>query len=640
MCGIVGVLPPHAPVETAKFRHSLSRMTNILRHRGPDRQDIWTDGQVFLGATRLAVQGLGASGDQPMGDQKSLVRVVFNGEIYNHRDLRRELEAKGYAFQGNSDTEVIVHGYLEWGSAVLTKLRGMFALCIWDSRRQKLILARDRTGKKPLFYAEENGTLICASEIKAILNWPGFRRHANLEAIHHYLSFQYVPGPLTAFSGVSKLAPGHLIEVQPGGKIQPVAFSSLPAPKDTRHKSADDARAELASLLDEAVRIRMSADVPVGALLSGGLDSSAIVAIMRHHATGGRLKTFSLGFSEESHDERAYAAKVAQHFETEHHEIEMSGDLNGLLHKVSWHFDEPFADASALSTMCVSALARKEVTVVLTGDGGDEAFMGYPRYDVCHASEWIRKLPACMRSSAAAIANRMPHDADGLRPLRIFGRFLGNFDSKDSRRYAESMAFFQDHHKETGYGEALAPHRLNSSFDRLDRYFQDSRTILTGAVWADINTYLPDDLLVKTDIATMAHGLEARSPFLDQELFDWALRLPEEVRYSSVRTKDLLKSVVAPMLPDEIINRPKKGFGIPLQQWLAGELLPLAHELLLSQQSLDRKLIKREFAEKILNEHCSGRFYHHPRIWALMMLELWFRTWIDAAQIPQTPPRY
>ncbi|MEX2615898.1 MAG: asparagine synthase (glutamine-hydrolyzing) [Alphaproteobacteria bacterium] len=638
MCGIVGILPPHPPGDTEKYRHCLIAMTNMVRHRGPDQQDVWTDGTAFLGATRLAIQGIGTAGDQPMGDSSNRVRVVFNGEIYNHRELRRELEVCGHVFRGNSDTEVIVHGFLEWGTGLLNKLRGMFALCIWDRNRQKMILARDRTGKKPLFFSEQHGTLICASEIKAILNWPGIRRQPDLEAIHHFLSFQYVPGALTAFEGIFRLAPGHMIEVQPGGVIRPVAFAGLPAPTDARHNSASDAREELVALLDNAVRVRMSADVPVGALLSGGLDSSAVVAFMRRHAATGTIKTFSLGFAEQTHDERQYAATVARHFETEHHDMEMSGDLTGLLEKVSWYFDEPFADASALPTMCVAALARQHVAVVLTGDGGDEAFLGYRRYAACHDDEWIRKLPRSLRRTAAALASALPKDGEGTRVRRALGRLLARIGDRESRRYAGSMASFQDHHKQSGYGDALAPYLNSSSFDRLNRYFDNAPTILSGAAWADINTYLPDDLLVKTDIATMANGLEARSPFLDQELFDWALRLPENVRYSASRTKDLLKAAVAPMLPDAIIARPKKGFGIPLQQWLSGDLLPLARELLLSQQTLDRRLVRREFAEKLLSDHCSGRFFHHPRIWALMMLELWFRTWIDPAKIPQSPP--
>lgn len=637
MCGITGVLPSHSLENHEDYQQHVMNMARQLRHRGPDHQGIWSDGSAVLGATRLAVQDLGPTGNQPMSDPEGQIHVVFNGEIYNYRALRTELEAAGFVFKGNCDTEVLVHGFLAWGKNILTRLRGMFAVAIWDRRTKRLLLARDRVGKKPLAYAVCGNDLVFASETKAILNWPGMPRMPNLEAIHHFLSFQYVPAPMSAFLGVSKLPPGHLIQISPGETPHPVPFTTIPTPDEIRHSSISEAEEELRPLLDEAVRLRMAADAPVGAFLSGGLDSSAVVAMMSRHAAAGKLKTFSVGFAEQSHDERPYAASVARHLGTDHHEIEMGSDLTALLQEACWNFDEPFADPSALPMLLVSKLAREHVTVVLTGDGGDEAFLGYERYAMVKDEGGLQWLPRPLRQAAAALSQHLPHDADGIKIQRLLGRFLAGLEPRHAHRYAKNMAYFEDHHKRAGYGESLKPYLSVSSFSRLAPYFDAVPSIVSGAAWADINTYLPDDLLVKMDMATMAHGLEARSPFLDQEFFAWALRLPEDVRFSPHKTKALLKSAMSDLLPRDILERPKMGFGLPIRQWLGEGLAPLARDLLLSRQFLDRGLFKREFVEKLFKEHDSGRFFHHPRIWALMILELWFQTWIDPAEPPGAP---
>ncbi len=629
MCGIVGVVPRLAPGNPEEINRLLGVMTHELDHRGPDNQDIWTDGAAFLGAARLAVLDLGPKGNQPMGDAQGLVRVVCNGEIYNYRTLRNELTSLGHVFSGQSDTEVIVHGYLAWGDGVLDKLRGMFALAIWDTRRQRLVLARDRVGKKPLCYASSGGDFVFASEVSALLRWPGLARTPNLEAIHHYLSFQYVPAPMTAFDGVSRLPPGHKMVVAPGAAPSLEPYATFPTPGDTHYKSREEASEELAVLLDDAVRVRMASDAPLGAFLSGGIDSSSIVALMSRHTNGKALKTFSLGFSEAAQDERPFAREVAQHFGTDHYEAEMQPSIAQLLPKIAWHYGDPFADSSALPTFCVAELAREHVTVALTGDGGDEVFFGYERYAAFHGLEWVRGLPMSARRVAACLASHLPADADGTRPLRVLRRLLARWDSNDTRRYASLMAYFEDHHKRDGYGETLRPYLAEASFDRLAPYFNEAPTMMSGAAWADFNTYLPDDLLVKLDIAAMGNSLETRCPFLDQNLLDWALKLPEAVRFSSGGPKSLLKSVMESQLPPATLRRSKRGFSLPLQQWLGNELQPLLREVLQSPRALGRGLFRPNFVEKMISETESGRFFHHTRLWAMLMLELWYVTWID-----------
>ncbi len=629
MCGIVGVVPHFAPDNPDKISQPLATMTGNLAHRGPDNQAVWTDGVAFLGAARLAVLDLGSTGNQPMGDTRGLVRVVCNGEIYNHQTLRGELEALGFIFSGSSDTEVIVHGYLAWGDALLGKLRGMFALAIWDIRQRRLVLARDRVGKKPLCYAQVDGDLVFASEARAILEWPGVARTPNLEAIHHYLSFQYVPAPLTAFDGILRLPPAHKLVLSPGREPKLERYAAFSLPGNGSYKSREEATEELETLLYEAVKVRMVSDAPLGALLSGGVDSSSIVALMSGRTNGKTLKTFSLGFAEADRDERPFARDVARHFGTDHYETELRSDVSGLLAKIVWAYGDPFADPSALPTFCVSELARQHVTVVLTGDGGDEVFLGYDRYAKCHDLEWARRLPTPVRRLAAELVSRLPADADGVRPLRVLRRFLADFEANDTRRYARFMAYFEDHQKRDGYGETLGPFLEKPSFDCLNPYFEAMPALMSGAAWADFHTYLPDDLLVKLDIAAMANSLEARSPFLDEKLLDWAFQLPESVRFSPGGSKALLKSVMMSHLPRSVLERPKRGFGLPLQDWLGNELQPLLREILLSPRALSRGLFRPEFVEKLISETETGRFSHHTRLWAMLMLELWYVTWID-----------
>lgn len=632
MCGIAGFLLSTARCDRLSLEATLRSMTAAVRHRGPDDSGVWTDGRVGLGHARLSIIDLSTAGHQPMSDKDCRVIVALNGEIYNFKELRRELEAKGQVFSSHSDTEVIVLGYLTWGIEVVKRLRGMFAIALWDTVRRRLFLIRDRVGKKPLFYGRSNGTLLFASEPKSIFAWPGVERRPNLEAIHHYLTLQYVPAPLSAFKGFSKVPPGHYLEVDETGLSELRGYWALPQPMLAKPRPAEALQEEMVHHLEEAVRIRMVSDVPLGAFLSGGVDSSAVVAMMAR-CGGGRVKTFTIGFDESGYDERSYARMVAERYGTDHHELVVEPHVADLVPKLAWHYGEPFADSSAIPTYYVSEMARRHVAVVLNGDGGDESFLGYGRYKSCLDRQWVDRVPHALRVLASAWAGSFPGWAEHTRLGRSLHWRLQQMGDLYSRRYEPSIAYWSERDKATGYGPVLAPYLVRPTLDILERYFAEAPSMLSGAAWADIHTYLPDDLLVKVDIASMANSLESRSPLLDQEIMAWAATIPAEQKMLGGETKWLLKKVMEPFLPSDVLYRPKMGFGVPIDQWLNGELKEMAMDLLCSSQATARGLFAPGFGERLLREHREGINAHTTRIWAMVMLEQWYRTWID-----ETPP--
>lgn len=605
-------------------------MTAVLSHRGPDGAGQWADGPVGLGHARLAVIDLSPAAAQPMLDTEDRAVIVFNGEIYNFRELRAELAAGGAVFRSHSDTEVVLQGYLRWGTGVFQRLRGMFAVAIYDRRQRRLVLARDRVGKKPLYYHDGPEMFAFGSEIKAILVNSEVARQPNLGAIHDYLTLQYTPCPDTAFAGIQRLPPAHVLVLDGHGRQHLECYWRLPHPRTARPRKAADLADEFMALVEDAVRVRMVADVPVGALLSGGVDSSTVVALMARQSTR-PIKTFSVGFDEPGYDETAYAEQVADHVGTEHHVLRLGPDCTDILPRLSWHYGEPFADPSAIATFLVSEFARREVTVVLNGDGGDESMLGYPRY--LRALEWGAQMQRPGRMAAAALPFLPPALARGR-----LGRWLGFkaalADERASRRYAPSIMYFQENEKPDAYGEALRPFLARSTLDLIEPYFTGIASAAAGAAWADIHTYLPDDLLVKVDVASMAFGLEARSPLLDHALMEWAARLPPEQKMWEGETKALFKAAVAPLLPRDVLYRPKMGFGVPVDRWLQGPLKPLAYELLTSERFRARGLIRPDWMEWALEANASGRATLWHRIWALMVLEMWYRTWIDPAECP------
>lgn len=637
MCGIAGAIKTQSATFHGDLSDLVHRMVGAIRHRGPDDRGVHVQDGVGLGHARLSVIDLSDAGHQPMQTVDGAIRIVFNGEIYNFQELRAQLVDLGYHFNSHTDTEVILNGYHLWGEGVFSRLRGMFAMALWDARADHLILARDRIGKKPLFYAWHQGTFLFGSEIKAILAYPGFSREANLEAIHHYLTLQYIPAPWSAFEGIKKVPQASCMVVTRDGKQQIRPYWKLPFPGKARPRPIQDLKEELVDLLDESVRMRMISDVPLGAFLSGGVDSSAVVAMMARHSSG-RVKTFCIGFDEAEYDERAYARMVAERYDTDHHELVIRPNAMEVLPRLVWHYNEPFADPSAVPTYYVSEIARQHVTVVLNGDGGDESFLGYGRYKQCLQTEWISRLPRVLRRMSTHVAKTIPLNMEPYRIPRVARRWLSYVSEKDSRRYAPSIAYFFDQDKAAGYDERLIPYLRASSLDLLEPYFKQFPSYVGGAAWADIHTYLPDDLLVKVDVASMAHGLEARSPLLDHELMEWAARIPPSQKMVNGETKSLLKSAMEPYLPRDVLYRPKMGFGVPIDHWLKGEMKDFAFDTLLGSPSRQRGLVKPEFTRRMLEEHCAGLRSHHTRLWALLMLELWFQMWIDPAEPPLVAP--
>lgn len=635
MCGIAGAFVTNSSKINLDTNLLVSRMVGAIRHRGPDDSGVFTENGVTLGHARLSIIDLSDAGHQPMTTEDGRVRIVFNGEVYNFKELRAQLTEKGYHFKSHTDTEVILNGYHHWGRGVFSRLRGMFAIALWDFRSEELILARDRVGKKPLFYAWYEGILLFGSEIKAILACPGFSRKPELEAIHHYLSLQYVPAPWSAFQGIKKVPQASFMVVSRNGNISVEKYWQLPSPHEARHRPVQELQEELVSLIDEAVRLRMISDVPLGAFLSGGVDSSAVVAMMARHSSG-RVKTFCIGFDEAEYDERAYARMVAERYDTDHHEMVVRPNAMEILPKLIWHYNEPFADPSAVPTYYVSEIARQHVTVALNGDGGDESFLGYGRYKQCLQTEWISRLPPSLRRLSTHIAKAIPLGLERHRIPRVARRWLSYISEKDSRRYAPSMAYFFEQDKAAGYDEKMLPYLRSSSLDLLEHYFAQSPSYVGGAAWADIHTYLPDDLLVKVDIASMAHGLEARSPLLDHTLMEWAARIPPSQKMANGETKSILKSAMEPFLPHEVLYRPKMGFGVPIDLWLKADMKEFAYDTLLSTVARQRGLVKPSYVHTMLNEHCAGVRLHHTRLWALLMLELWFQMWIDPVEPPLT----
>lgn len=638
MCGLAGFWAADAvgPVEEMEAR--LGAMIATLHHRGPDDRGVWSDGRVGLAHARLSIIDLSSHGHQPMSDPSGRVQVVFNGEIYNFQELRAELEGLNCHFDSQCDTEVIVHGYLQWGEGLFARLNGMFAIALWDATEQRLLLARDRVGKKPLYYGWHDNTLIFDSEIRAVLMWPGMPREANYEAIHHYLTYQYVPAPWTAFDGILKLPAAHYMVVEPNGRSRIERYWQLPTAEAEIERPAEQICEELRFELKEAVRSRLMSDVPLGALLSGGVDSSAVVAMMAELGVG-TIKTFSIGFNEADYDETRYARQVAEQFGTEHHQQIVEPDALAILPQLVWHYCQPFADISAIPTFYVSQMAREQVTVVLNGDGGDENFMGYDRYQRMATTQYDR-IPAPLRGMMGAMGRAMPVQTEQIRLLRGVRCILLAAGERDSRRYAPYLVYFGEGDKQLAYGDTMRAHLADSSLDLLDPYFAECDDPASGAARADFHTYLPDDLMVKVDIASMAYGLEARSPLLDHRFLEWAATIPTDQKLAGGVSKKIFKQALEPVLPHDILYRKKMGFGMPVEHWIRDDMRAFCYDTLLSEKAKKRGLFRPEYVQGILDEHCAGSRLHHTRIWGLLMLELWFCMWIDADELPTEAPAH
>jgi asparagine synthase (glutamine-hydrolysing) len=626
VCGIAGILG-------RPDRETLGRMVSALTHRGPDDEGLWLDAEVGLGMRRLSIIDL-AGGRQPMINEEGDLHLVFNGEIFNHRGLRQELEARGHRFRTRSDTEAILHGYETWGTQVVEHLHGMFVFALWDAPRKTLFLARDRLGKKPLFYWHQQGWFLFASEIKALLHHPAVSREMDWEAFHHYLAFGYTPADRSIFAGIAKLPPAHVATLRDGA-LAVRRYWSLPPGSSTPGTSISptEAAARVRHALREAVRLRLESDVPLGVFLSGGVDSSAVVASMRE-VTSQRITTFSIGFGAEtsSLDELPYARLVARRFETDHHEENLHPKIADLLPVIVHHFDEPFADSSAVPTFAVAQATARHVKVALSGIGGDEALAGYPRYLGLRLSQQYARLPRWIRSPLATLASRIIPDSDGSRNLGDWTRrFVQGADVPLPDRYIGWTRFFGDEDLGQLATAALRARWLPDPTARQRAAFASlgHADPVDGAFRIDLATYLPDDLLTMADRMSMAHSLELRAPFCDHTLIETSLALSPSLKLPGLRPKGLLKRAFSDALPPEILSRPKQGFMVPLGRWLRIDLRDTMENLLSSERIRARGLFLPAAVEALKGEHLGGIRSHGDRLWTLMMLELWLREYLD-----------
>jgi asparagine synthase (glutamine-hydrolysing) len=624
MCGISGVFHfNEKPVNSDLLR----RMNDTMIHRGPDGSGLFVDGPIGLGHRRLTIIDL-YTGDQPMGTTDGELQVVFNGEIYNFLELKAELEKCGHVFRTRSDTETLLHGYREWGDEFVTRLRGMFAIALWDAPRKRLLLVRDRLGKKPLYYHFDGRRLVFGSEMKALLADPSIPRELDPEALDAYLSFGYVPSPLSIFKEIRKLSPAHQA-VCANGTLEIRSYWDLDMNGDGEGITENRAVEDLREVFDEAVRLRMISDVPLGAFLSGGVDSSAVVAAMAGMSDGHPVKTAAIGFADKRFNELSYARMVAERYHTDHSEFVVEPDALSILERLVWHFDEPFADSSAIPTWYVSQMARQKVTVALSGDGGDETFAGYTqRYSMNRFEDgWRQRLPGFLRTGLLGPLSSFYPRADFLpRPLRLKS-FLRNLSLPLEQAYFRDMSFyFRQEAKKTLYNHDFAKEidSLETS-DVLGRHFKKNRNPdpTSRVQYVDIKSYLPEDILVKVDRMSMAHSLEVRSPILDHKVMEYAARLPSSLKLNGLESKYVFKKMNEQRLPGDILYRRKQGFCVPLAAWLRGDLKTLAHDAIFGDATDLREWFDMAYVAGFWDRHQSGREDNATPLWGLVMLGLW-----------------
>lgn len=627
MCGICGKINFNSKAVDSQVVHS---MAEILNHRGPDDTGCYVKDNVGLGHRRLSIIDLSKEAHQPMSNEDGSIWIVYNGEIYNFQELKKNLEEKGHIFRSKSDTETIIHLYEESGTDCVKLLRGMFAFAIWDENKKRLFLARDRVGKKPLNYALKNDSLIFASEIKSILKDPDISREVNIESLHHYLTYQYVPAPETMFLGIKKLLPAHILICEQG-KIKIEQYWSL-SYKNKVKLSEEEYCEKILESLTESTKIRLVSDVPLGAFLSGGIDSSAIVAIMSK-ISNKPVRTFSIGFKEESFNELKYARVIAKLFNTEHREYTVEPNCLEVLPKLIWHFDEPFADSSAIAVYYLSKMTRQEVTVALNGDGGDESFAGYERYAVNKIADACSLIPSSIRNIIAWFMEKFPESTKKKDFVKNFKRFIKGVNLSKEHRYGYWMSIFDNESKDNLYSEYFKKRLENiNSWNYIAETYRksDATDLIDSTLFVDVMTYLPCDLLAKVDITSMANSLECRSPFLDHKLMELCASVPSNLKLKGITTKYILKKALRKILPPEVLQRKKAGFGVPIGGWFRNELKDYAYETLIGRTSIKRGYFDKNSLKALLDEHCSGKINHGHRIWALVNLELWHQMFIDA----------
>jgi asparagine synthase (glutamine-hydrolysing) len=623
MCGICGELTFASGLTVD--RATLVAMRDRLEHRGPDDQGLYVspDGRAGLGFRRLRIIDLSPTANQPMANEDGSVRVVFNGEIYNYQELRRDLAARGHHLRSQSDTETIVHLYEERGDAFVEALDGMFAIAIWDERRRRLVLARDRAGKKPLYFYRDARRVLFGSEIKALFAHPAVPADIDPRAVPAYLLTGYVPHPATFYRGVEQVDPAHEIAIDVDGSLSSRRYWRLEFPRDGEAPavSRETARARVRELTTEAVRRRLVSDVPLGAFLSAGIDSTIVVGLMTR-LTGAPVRTFTIGFEgDAAYDETGPARGVAERVGAEHTEFRVRPSAVDLVDRLIWHHDGPFGDSSAIPTYLVSELTRRHVTVVLTGDGGDELFAGYLRFRAGLAAE---RLPPLASAALDRLLGVLPEPANERHPFARARRFARFAHLPLLERVARWNSLFPGDLTELLAPEvAAAADPLDPLSGDLDRIRQGSR--LSQMLAVNFASYLPDDLLVKTDRCTMANSLEARAPFLDTALAEYAASLPDRFKLDGGVTKAILREAFSDLVPSEIQRRPKTGFGVPLDAWFRGELRDYVRDTLLAPDAASRTWLRPQAVVRLVEDHLAGRANHGQRLWALVCFERWLR---------------
>lgn len=627
MCGICGIVQLGDNFDIR--RETLQRMNDVIHHRGPDDEGFYVSPTAALAMRRLSIIDL-QSGHQPIQNEDGTVQIVFNGEIYNYQKFRKTLEEAGHRFYTNSDTEVIVHGYEEYGTHVVQHLRGMFAFAIWDVNNETLFIVRDRPGIKPLHYYHDDEKFLFGSEIKSILQCERVPREVNPEALDRFLTFEYIFSPETIFKNIHKLPPGHFLLLHKGETRIEQYWDNLPSVQEV-HEEEYYAQ-HLAELLEESVKMRLISDVPLGALLSGGIDSSTIVGFMAKHSSK-PVKTFSIGFEDQSYNELEYARTVSKHFNTEHYEFIIKPDAVDLVEKLVKNLDEPFGDFSIFPTYLVSKMAREYVTVALSGDGGDELFAGYDTYIADWVARSYQKVPAVIRKQVLPkLLSFVPPSSKKKGLINRTKRFVEGTLLPSELMHTRWMIFLQDQEKRRLYSNTLLDaFEQGNSYKYIQKYFDRSNgaSPLARQEYVDIKTYLTDDILVKVDRMSMAPSLEARVPFLDHKVMEFAATIPTCLKLKGLTTKYILKKAVSDLLPEKILTRGKEGFSIPIKNWIMQELRPLLLDTLSEERIRKRGYFQPHYIQHLVQEHLNAKENHSHRLWALMVFEIWHQMYID-----------
>ena len=649
MCGIAGWINLKQSDSNNGAETVLHSMCERIVHRGPDSEGLWIDETAALGMRRLSIIDL-KTGDQPVFSEDKSVIVMMNGELYNYREVRAELEKRGHKFATKSDTEILPHLYEEYGEDLLDHVNGMYAFSLWDSRRKKLVIARDRFGEKPLYYGVFEGRLIWASELKSLLAHPSVKPELDLNALRHYVSFDYVPAPMSIFKGIRKLPAAHILTVESGDvktrRYWDISWrtheggaelngSNGKFPTKTRsrkEKSLSEKAAELKELLSDAVRMRLVSDVPLGILLSGGIDSSTVAAFAAQHAAE-KVKTFSIGFEEDSFDESKYARAVAKHLDTEHYEEKLSAEKAGdLIGEIGKWLDEPMSDGSLIPTFLLSQFVRKHVTVALGGDGGDELFAGYPMYYAHTVAAKYNAIPAFLRSGLIEpIVNALPVSTKNLSFDYKAKRFVRASKYDDVARHHSWFGSFSIDQQKSLFTRGVLAETEGDIYSGVRELVgrSDAKNVIEQMQYADINFYLAEDILTKVDRAAMAVSLETRAPFLDPRVGQFAASIPVEYKLKGKSGKVVLKEAMKDLLPHEILHRPKKGFGIPIAEWLKGRLNSLLNDLLAPERLRSQGLFDSDYVQKLIREHETAKASHHKELWTLLVFQLWYDQFLN-----------